>query len=136
MQLNSSNALTHLLNTDDNEELNIIRHSPYISDDHLLQYRSNKQNGLSIFSLNCQSSCKNDYIKLLIEKFQLKNCALQLVCLQETWVSSDTELSLYMIPGYHLISTSHYASNHGGLIMYFSKQWDYSIKTCDTTSKI
>ena len=41
-----------------------------------------------------------------------------------------------MIPGYHLISTSHYASSHGGLIMYLSKKWDYSIKTCDTTSKI
>ena len=51
MQLNSSNSLTHLLNTDDNEELNVIRHSPYISDDQLLQYRSNKQNGLSIFSV-------------------------------------------------------------------------------------
>ena len=38
--------------------------------------------------------------------------------------------------GYHLISTSHYASSHGGLIMYLSKKWDYFIKTCDTTSKI
>ena len=137
MQLNSSNSLTHLLNTDDNEELNVIRHSPYISDDQLLQYRSITQNGLSVFSLNCQSlHAKFDYIKLLIETFQLKNCALQVVCLQETWVSSDTDLSLYMIPGYHLISTSHYASSHGGLIMYLSKKWDYSIKTCDTTSNI
>ena len=137
MQLNSSNSLTHLLNTDDNEELNVIRHSPYISDDQLLQYRSNTQNGLSVFRLNCQSLlAKFDYIKLLIETFQLKNCALQVVCLQETWVSSDTDLSLYMIPGYHLISTSHYASSHGGLIMYLSKKWDYSIKTCDTTSNI
>ena len=83
MQLNSSNSPTHLLNTDDNEELNVIRQSPYISDDQLLQYRSNKQNGLSIFGLNCQSlHAKFDYIKLLIKKFQLKNCVLQVVCLQ------------------------------------------------------
>ena len=117
--------------------MNVIRHSPYISDDQLLQYRSNKQNGLSIFSLNCQSlHAKFGYIKLLIEKFQVKNCALQVVSLQETWVSSDTDLSLYMIPGYHLIYISHYASSHGGFILYLSKKWDYSIKTCDTTSKI
>ena len=49
---------------------------------------------------------------------------------------SDTDLSLYMTPDYHLISTSHCASSHGGLIMYLSKKWDYSIKTYDTTSKI
>ena len=28
------------------------------------------------------------------------------------------------------------ASSHGGFIMYLSKKWHYSIKTCDTTSKI
>ena len=116
---------------------NLSYDTHHISDDQLLQYRSNKQNGLSIFNLNCESLyAKFDYIKLLIEIFQLKNCALQVVCLQETWVSSDTDLSPYMIPGYHLISISHYASSHGGFIMYLSKKWHYSIKTCDTTSKI
>ena len=67
MQLNSSNLLTHLLNTGDNEELNVIPHSlyMYISDDQLLQYRGNMQNGLSIFSLNCQNlHPKLDYDKL------------------------------------------------------------------------
>ena len=133
MQLNSSNSITHLLNTDDNEELNVIRHSPYISDDQLLQYRSDRQN--DIFSISCQRlHVKFDYIKLLNKNFQLKNRALQVVCLQEKCFFSDTDLSLYMIPGYHLISTSH-TSSHGGLIMYLSKKWDYSIKTCDTTSK-
>ena len=37
MRLNEVNSLTHLLNTDDSDELNIIRHSPYFSDDDLLQ---------------------------------------------------------------------------------------------------
>ena len=136
--LTGSNSLTQLkLNTENNEELNVIRHSPYISDDQLLSYRSNNQNGLSIFSLICQSfHAKFDYIKLLIEKIQFNDCALQLGCLQGTWVPFDTDLSLYVIPDYHLISTSRYASSHGGLIMYLSKTWDYSIKTCDTTSKI
>ena len=41
-----------------------------------------------------------------------------------------------MIPGYHLISSSHYASSNGGLLMYLGKKWDYSIKTRDTTSEI
>ena len=53
----------------------------------------------------------------------------------ESWFSNDTDLSLYMIPGYHLISTSHYASTHGGLVMYLNQRWDYNLKTCDTVSK-
>ena len=117
-------TFTHLLQSDDTEELNVIRHLPY------------KQNGLSILSLNCQSLyAKFDYIKILIEKFQHNNCSLQVICLQEWWFSNDTDLSLYMIPGYHLISTSHSASTHGGLVMYLNQRWDYNLKTCNTVSK-
>ena len=55
LQLNALNSLTHLLNTEDTDELNIIRHSPYMSDDELIQSRLHYRNGLSILSLNCQS---------------------------------------------------------------------------------
>ena len=103
-------------------QLNDVRHSPYISDDELFQQRVNCKNGLSILSLNCQSlHAKFDYIKLLIDKFVHNNCSLQVVCLQETWISSGTDLSPYIIPGYHLISTPHYASSHGGLVIYLVK---------------
>ena len=54
-----------------------------------------------------------------------------MVCLQETWISSGTDLSPYIIPGYHLISTPHYALSHGGLVIYFSEKWNYNIKTDD-----
>ena len=37
IRLNEINSLTHLLNTEDTDELNIIRHSPYYNDDDLLQ---------------------------------------------------------------------------------------------------
>ena len=73
MRLNEVNSLTHLLNTDDSDELNIIRHSPYFSDDDLLQSFTCYKNGLSILGLNCQSlHAKFDYIKLLIDKFVAK----------------------------------------------------------------
>ena len=41
-----------------------------------------------------------------------------------------------MIPGYHLISTGHYASTHGGLVIYLNKKWDYTIKATNTLSKL
>ena len=59
-----------------------------------------------------------------------------MVCLQETWISSGTDLSPYIIPGYHLISNPHYASSHGGLVIYLSEKWNYTIKTDNTVSKL
>ena len=86
IRLNEINLLTHLLNTEDTDELNIIRHSPYYSDDDLLQSSTFHKNGLSILSLNCQSlHAKFDNIKSLIDKFAANNCPLQVLCLQESW---------------------------------------------------
>ena len=41
MHLNISNSFTHMLNTENSDELNVIRYSPYITDDLLLQSREN-----------------------------------------------------------------------------------------------
>ena len=41
MHLNMSNSFTHLLDIESNEELNVIRHSPYSSDDELIESRMN-----------------------------------------------------------------------------------------------
>ena len=71
LQLNSLNSLTHLLNTEDTDELNVIRHSPYISDDELLQSRLPNTNGLGILSLNCQVFKQN----LIISKYSLISSA-------------------------------------------------------------
>ena len=76
---------THLLNTSDSDELNVIQHSPYFSDDDLLQSSIHTNNGLSILSLNCQSLyAKFDYVKLLTEKFAASNRLLQVLCFQES----------------------------------------------------
>ena len=126
LELNALNSLTHLLNTEDTDELNIIQHSPYYSDDELIQSRMYHNNGLSILSLNCQSlHDKFEYVKLLLDKFSCNNCPLQVICLQKTWFTANTDLSPYIIPGYHMISTGRYASNHGGLVIYLSDIWNY-----------
>ena len=67
----------------------------------------------------------------------MKNdCPLQAICLQETWFSPETDLSLYIILGYHMISTGRYASNHGGLVIYLNKKWEYKLKSDVTESKL
>ena len=80
MHLNISNSFTHMLNTENSDELNVIRYSPYITDDLLLQSRENRKR-LSIVSLNCQKlHAKFDYIRLLIDKFMKNDCPLQAIC--------------------------------------------------------
>ena len=123
MHLNISNSFSHMLDTENSDELIVIRYSPYITDDLLFQSRENHKLGLSIVSLNYQSlHAKFDYIQLLIEKFMKNDCPLQAMCLQKIWFPPETDLSLYIIPRYHMISTGHYASNHSGLAIYLNKK--------------
>ena len=85
MDLNMSNSFTHMLDTENSDELSVIRCSPYITDDLLPQCMGNCIYGLNILSLNCQSlNAKFDYIRLLIDKFMQKDCPLQAICLEET----------------------------------------------------
>ena len=73
MDLNISNSFTHMLDTENSDELKVIRCSPYITDDLLLQSIENRIYGLNILSLNCQSlHAKFDYIRLLIDNFHAK----------------------------------------------------------------
>ena len=48
MRLNTLNSLTHLLNSPDTDELNIIQHSPYTSNEELIESRIRVMNGLNI----------------------------------------------------------------------------------------
>ena len=137
MRLNTLTSLTHLLNFSDTDELNIIQHLPYMSDKELIRSRIRVENGLNTLSLHCQSlHAKFDDIKLITEEFMSKNCPLQVICLQETWFASNTDLSLYEMPEYHMINTGRCASNHGGLLIYLNKMWTYKIRNCVTDSKI
>ena len=75
LDLKISNSFTHMRDTENSHELNVIRCSPYIIDDLLLQSMENCKYGLNILRLNCQSLHANfDYIRLLIDKFIQKDC--------------------------------------------------------------
>ena len=73
---------------------------------------------------------------MLIERFAASNCPLQVLCLVESWFSSETDLSSCAIPGYHMISIGHYASTHGGLVIYLYEKWSYRSNNCETECQI
>ena len=123
---NNANSLTHLLDTDEPEvEVSNIKLSEYCDIKTLSKSLQHANGGLSILSLNSQSlSAKFDDFQVVIEQLNTNN-AVSVICLQETWLSSECSTSLYDLPNYQLISRGKYCSNHGGLITYVHNDYNW-----------
>ena len=92
---NNGNSLTHLLDTDEPEvEVSNIKLSEYTDINTLYKSLQRTKGGLSILSLNSQSLCaKFDDFQVIIEQLNTNN-AVSVICLQETWLSSESPTSL------------------------------------------
>jgi len=133
----SDNSLTHLLDTEHNEQFNSIKLSPYFYADDFIERYASKQTGFTFMSLNCQSlNAKLSFIILLLEKFITNNATIQALALQETWCSDDSDLSMYQIPGYQLISNGHHATTKGGLAIYLHDDWAYRVMSTNQLSDV
>ena len=58
------------------------------------------------------------------------------ICLQETWLSSDADVSLLHIPGHKLIHQGSKCTRHGGLIIYLHEEYTYKLRNMYTQSDI
>ena len=58
------------------------------------------------------------------------------ICLQETWLSSDADVSLLHIPGYKLIHQGSKCTRHGGLIIYLHEEYRYKLRNMYIQSDI
>ena len=109
-------------------EPKLFQQSPYYDNMGFIEIIQNKTNSFIILSLNCQSiSAKFDQLKIYIENYNSSHSRLSAVCLQETWLTADSDLSLLQIEGYNLISKGKSCSAHGGIAIYLHKNYDYNI---------
>jgi len=121
MAVDECSLLDLLDNSNDEDETpQIFLHSPYYSTEGIGHFLSTNNDGFKVFSLNCQSlNSKFNELKIYTEgTFESKFDA---ICLQETWLSSSSDVSLLQLDGYNFISKEKCASNHGGvaIILYF-----------------
>ena len=58
------------------------------------------------------------------------------VCLQETWLTSDADVTLFDIPGYKLIHQGSRCTRHGGLIIYLHEKYCYEVRNLYSSSDI
>ena len=126
---NSSLKHTLTLPEDDNDEnphINLIGHSPYMDNEQIIKFLSDNSTKFNILSSNIESvRAKFDEISIYVNLLKESNVYFDAICLQECWISDDTDLALIHLDGYNLIAQGKSCSNKGGLIIYLRDQYTY-----------
>jgi len=126
----SSNSLVQLVeeNACAEEEPQILQHSPYLSDQKVVDILSTKQNIFKCLSLNIQSlNAKYDQFKIYLHNLEKNHCFFDAICIQETWISNEHDTSLLELENYTLISQPYRCSSHAGLAIYLRKEFTYTL---------
>ena len=123
------NEILRSFDDDPNNELRTYTDSPYITLDSLVTLLSKKTDQFSILNLNIQSlNSKFDAFTALLSYLEQKCIGFSAICLQETWLSDNHDTTVFNIPGYHLVHSGKSSSECGGLIIYVSDTYSFSVK--------
>ena len=134
-----NNSLLNIINEyeTDSDDISIFKPSPYYSHDHLLDFIDKENRNFTVLSLNVQSlQAKFNKILAFLESLKEKDFEYNAICLQETWLDNNANLSLLQIHNYTCISQGKYSSLHGGLIIYLHKRYNYTVKHVCNVSDI
>ena len=107
---NSLNQVLNLVNNKDRDEskiedFSIIQHSPHVKNNEFISLRIERRKHSTILSLNIQSiHTKFDQLQILLNELKQHQFEFNAICLQETWLSDDSDLRLIQIPCYTMIS--------------------------------
>ena len=121
-----NNIMHNILNNEQTRlgDVDIINQSHYLVEENINMGLNIKKNDFTILSLNFQSiSAKFDNLKIFFENLD----QFSAVCLQESWLSTVSDTSLYQLEGYNLISVGKVCSAHSGLMIYLKKEYAYKI---------
>jgi hypothetical protein len=141
--LDNSNSLVDIIeqcNQDTNNESNeppLLQNSPYYNTSDFQNMLDSKSDIFTIISLNCQSlNAKYDQLKYFIDVYNNESYKISAICLQETWLTADSDLSTFYIPGYHLISVGKSCSAHGGVAIYLHESFSFCSIQLESESNI
>ena len=135
----TENDLNHVLSTFDDSEHEVVNfhNSRYIEMSDIESVFSQTLNDFNILSLNVQSiNAKFDNLFRIIYNLSASGVYFGAICLQETWLSSDADISMFHIPGYKLIHQCFRCTKHGGLIVYVNEKYSYKLRNLYDKSKV
>ena len=118
---------------DTEDDINIFRPSLFYSTDNFPSYL--KETGIiNVLSLNAQSiNSKFDSILVFLEYAKVQNICFHAICIEETWLNENSDLSLFNIDGNNCCFQGTRCSRHGGLITY--EQLNSSVLKIDIKSE-
>ena len=135
----TENDLNRLLSTfvDSEHEVVNFHNSRYIEMSDIESIFSQSLNDFSILSLNVQSiNGKFDNLLRIINNLSASGVYFGAICLQETWLSSNADISMFHIPGYKLIHQGFRCAKHGGLIVYVNEKYSHKLRNLYDKSKL
>ena len=114
---------------DSDHEIATFCDSSYITISDIQSIINNHDKEFSILSLNTQSiNAKFDKIYAIVNSLSSLGHHFSAICLQETWLRNDADISLFSIPGYRLIHQGSKCTKHGGLIIYLNERYSYKLR--------
>ena len=123
--------LNELLRTnqdDPNNELRTYTDSPYMLTESVLPFLIQRKRQFTVLSLNIQSiNSKFDSLTAFLSHKDANDVNFSAICLQETWLSLEQDVSIFNIPGYHVVHSGKSASNCGGLFIYLRDKYSLTV---------
>ncbi len=127
------NSLNNKLNlkkseNDENDQIQIIRHSSYLDADKPNMTIKSKRNCFGILSTNIQSiNTKYDEFKIFINVLREQQFEFSAFCIQESWLTDKSSTKQLDLHQYNLIPQGRSCSKKGGLMIYLNKKFDYDV---------
>ena len=126
------NIKTHPQNLKDIINLSVedddsdIKNSKYYYNSELIDALK-KENFFTILTLNCQSiSAKFQEFQIYIESLISNSCIPGVICIQETWLDDNSDMSLIQLKNYTLLPKGRSCSLHGGIAMYIHNMYKFT----------
>ena len=117
-------------NLDDENEPCIIKHSSFHDFNKLVSVLKNCKDKFSVFSTNIGSiRAKMNEFKIIIERLKNHNCYFSAICIQESWLTDNEDISNYELQDYSLISQGKHCSTKGGLLIYLHDTFQHMPKS-------
>ena len=117
------------------EAPSLLQLSPYYNNESLVEFLNKNPDSFKLISLNCQSlNSKYDELKIFFE--ECCSSDFHAICLQETWLSDQSDTDLLQLNGYQLISKGKSASQHGGVAIYLKSDLKYNMLSINSQSNL
>ena len=133
----TENDLNHILSIFVESEINNFCDSSYIELSDITSIIKDDGKDFTILTLNIQSKdAKFDNLYPVINNLSSIGLYFGAICVQETRLSPDDDVSLLHIPSYKLIPLGSRCAMHGGLVIYLHEQYTCELRNMYTSSDI